>query len=70
MKNFSEQNLFPDSDDESEENQFNSDENLQNSSEINRSLHAPGDVIGHIDLLNGQNYTATCQCMTNTLVRK
>ncbi|CAF4318684.1 unnamed protein product [Rotaria sp. Silwood2] len=33
-----------------------------------RLLHAPGDIIGHIDLLNGQKHTETCKCITNTLV--
>ncbi|CAF1291613.1 unnamed protein product [Adineta steineri] len=33
-----------------------------------RLLHAPGDILGHIDLLNGQKYTETCKCITNTLV--
>ncbi|CAF1127759.1 unnamed protein product [Rotaria sordida] len=35
---------------------------------VYRLLHAPGDVIGHIDLLNGQKHTETCKCITNTLV--
>jgi hypothetical protein len=34
-----------------------------------RLLHAPGDIIGHMDLLNGQTHTETCKCVTNTLVR-
>jgi len=35
-----------------------------------RLLHAPGDILGHIDLLNGQKYTETCKCITNTLVKQ
>ncbi|CAF1680732.1 unnamed protein product [Rotaria magnacalcarata] len=38
------------------------------STKVHRLLHAPGDIIGHIDLLNGQKYTETCKCITNTLV--
>ncbi|CAF3451404.1 unnamed protein product [Rotaria sp. Silwood1] len=38
------------------------------STTVYRLLYAPGDVIGHIDLLNGQKYTETCKCITNTLV--
>ena len=39
------------------------------STEVYRLLHAPGDILGHVDLLNGQKYTETCRCITNTLVR-
>ncbi|UJR30400.1 hypothetical protein I4U23_017935 [Adineta vaga] len=40
----------------------------ENSSILYRMLHAPGDILGHIDLLNGQKSTETCKCITNTLV--
>lgn len=36
---------------------------------VYRLLYAPGDMVGHVDLLNGQRYTETCKCITNTLVR-
>ena len=55
--------LFYSSDDESED--FN---NLLNQNQY-QLLNSPGDIIGHIDLLNGQKHTHTCKCITNTLVR-
>jgi hypothetical protein len=30
---------------------------------------SPGDILGHLDLLNGRKHMETCQCLTNTLVR-
>ena len=40
------------------------------STEVYRLLHAPGDILGHIDLLNGQKHRGTCRCITNCLVRR
>ena len=42
----------------------------EESTVFSRSIHAPGDVIGHIDLINGQKRTETSRCITNTLVRR
>ena len=41
----------------------------KDSTSVHRMLHAPGDILGQIDLLNGQKYTETCKCVTNTLVK-
>lgn len=37
---------------------------------VDRLLHSPGDIFGHIDLLNGNKHQETCRCLTNTLVRR
>ena len=37
---------------------------------VYRLLHSPGDIFGHIDLLNGHKHKETCRCLTNALVRR
>ena len=40
------------------------------STEVYRLLHAPGDVLGHVELLNGQKHREACRCLTNSVVRR
>ncbi|CAF1576337.1 unnamed protein product, partial [Adineta ricciae] len=79
-KSFGNEDLFQWSDDESNTKDrsifahLNIDDSILNlfpekdSTLVHRMLHAPGDILGQIDLLNGQKYTETCKCVTNTLI--
>ncbi|CAF1543248.1 unnamed protein product [Adineta ricciae] len=79
-KSFSNEDFFQWSDDESNTKDrsilahLNIDDSTLNlfpekdSTLVRRMLHAPGDILGQIDLLNGQKYTETCKCVTNTLI--
>ena len=67
----SSKNLFQWSDEESNDKDlFVSHRTDLSSTTKHRLLYSPGDIFGQMDLLNGRQHTETCQCITNTLVRK